>query len=200
MIGCIDSKHVQSSDHKPTVCYKSCYSNSLSVSYSVSSADQPQLIITAFVAHRVFSQQLVSFYIWKRRPASQEGLMGNQSSGVKQSCCTCTMKVSKRSTALSVGHSLGGCIFFFFWSRALHLNSSLAYSCAEPKGCRKIIPVSRSPPKAPQQADVYLPSRPLRTHCAGAWLEVKDPFNSTLQRKMLNKCYENTSNGRALPS
>lgn len=37
--------------------------------------------------------------------------------------------------------------------------------------------------KPPEQADVYLPSWPLGTHCACAWLVVMDPFNSVPERK-----------------
>ena len=76
--------------------------------------------------------------------------MGNQSSGVKQCCWICTMKVSKRSRALAVSHSLG-CVFFCcfpFWTCAVHFNSSLPNSCAEPKGYQKF-PVSRSAQETP---------------------------------------------------
>lgn len=96
----------------------------------------------------------------------RKGWWGNQSSRVKQSCCICTMKVSKRSTAFSASHSQGCCFFvlfffsFSFWTPALQLNSSLPNSCAEPKGYRKF-PVSRSPQETPLTSWCVSPPRRL---------------------------------------
>lgn len=134
-----------------------CVSLCLSLPY-----DQPQLITTAFWRgcgeHGVFSQQLVRFYIWKRRPASQEGLMGNQSSGVKHSPAVYVQwKFPKgQLLSLSVTHRV---VFFSFFLFGLLpctwvvLFLILAWSQRFIKNSQWV-EVLRKPP---QQADVYLP-------------------------------------------
>ena len=107
--------------------------------------------------------------------------MGKQRSGVKQSCCKCTMKVSKRSTAFSVSCSSG----HFFFRSSFMLDMCCVWIVAR---------------KPLQRSDVYLPSRPPRTHCTWAWLVVMDPFNSTPQRRRLNKGLENTLSGSGFPT
>lgn len=120
--------------------------------------------------HRVFSKQLVSFYIWKLRPASQEGLMGNQSSRVKQSWCIMYNESFRKVNCFLYWSLIG--LFFFCWTWALHLPKAYWNT--------QWVEVLRKPP---ERADVYLPSWPLRTHCVWAWLVVMDPFNSTPKRK-----------------
>lgn len=100
-----------------------------------------------------------------------------------------------RSASRSLGYFICSVVFFFNLCLAdlcfALERSPSSFSCGA-KGLSEILSELEVLRKPLQQADVYLPSRPLRTHCAGAWLVVMDPFNSNLQRKSWNKGLENT--------
>ena len=122
----------------------------------------------------VFSQQLVSFYIWKLKPSSQERLMGKQ---IKQLRCKCIMKVSRRSTTFSDVAQWASLfiVLFIYWTWALKY---LRLTLVQRQGVIKNSQRAGTLRKPLQRADTHLPSWPLWTHCAGAWLVVMDPFNS----------------------
>lgn len=63
-------------------------------------ADHPQLI-AATLWRGCFLSSCSGFYIWAPRPASQEELMGNQSSGVVAALLEIVRTVSRRSPGLS---------------------------------------------------------------------------------------------------
>lgn len=150
---------------------------SLTISHSSSSADQPQLIIIAFEEGVENTGYFISS--WSVSMRHRKGWWETRASHT----ASVQKKVSKKVKHF-LCQSLIGLLFFSFLClmiESLFLILVLSQRVIENS---QWVEVLRKPP---QLADVYLPSWPLRTHCARAWRVVVDPFNSTPQRKRFTK-------------
>lgn len=87
---------------------------------------------------------------------------------------------NKGFNTFSVSQLLGSCFLFFLVPHDWIVLFLILVRSQRVIENSQWVEVLRKPP---QQADEYLPSWPLRTHCARAWRVVVDPFNSTPQRK-----------------
>lgn len=125
----------------------------VSLSHSGSSADQPQLIITAvwrgcLKTWGIFSA--AAQFLYMKVQACVTGRADGKPELRGKAVLLYMYNESFQKVTRFLCQSLIGSFFcsFPFWTCAVHLNSSLPSSCAEPKGYQKF-PGSRSPQETP---------------------------------------------------
>lgn len=134
---------------------------SFSLSLGILPADHRQLI-TATLWRGCFLSSCSGFYIWVLRPASQEGLMGNQSSGVVAALLEIVWTVSRRSPGLlRLSFSLSPPVNPLRACSSRHVTPSPAFIIPNN------IPAVKALRKPPRHADVYLLSWPRQDTLCG---------------------------------
>lgn len=155
-------------------------------------ADHPQLI-AATLWRGCFLSSCSGFYIWAPGPASQEELMGNQSSGVVAALLEIVRTVSRRSPGLSDSLSVflsrpsrppTACVFISARDARRHHRYSEYY------------PSSRSPQETPSTCWCVSPLLAPSGHIVwGIWIVVTD-----LQEGGKTKAMKTASVGRVSAS